>query len=258
MLGIIGGSGFYSLGEGKERRVKTPYGDASVFDGKMGKKDFVFIPRHKRGHTLPPHAINYRANIWALNECEVEAVISTYACGIVSGYRSGDMVLADDFIGLGINATFFDSFRKGVVHADFLEPYSAELQDRVAEIAKGEGVPLERGGIVATTIGPRFETRAEIRALKALGANLASMTNAYEASLTHELRIPMAAICIATNYGSGLSDKRLSAEEVMGVMKVKEGQLERLMKALVAQLSVRCIISLKECQKIWLEQASAS
>jgi 5'-methylthioadenosine phosphorylase len=238
MLGIIGGSGFYSLGEGKERRARTPYGDAYVFDGKIGKKDFVFIPRHKSGHTLPPHAINYRANIWALRECEVDAVIATYACGIISNYRSGDLVLADDFIGLGIKATFYDSFRKGVVHADFLEPYSAELQDRVMDIAKENGIMLERGGIVATTIGPRFETRAEIAALKALGANLVSMTNAYEASLIHELRIPMAGICIGTNYASGQTNNRLSAGEVIGIMKVEEGQLERLVKALVSQLRI--------------------
>jgi 5'-methylthioadenosine phosphorylase len=238
MLGIIGGSGFYALGEGKERRIRTPYGDAYVFEGQIGKKDFIFVPRHKRGHTLPPHAINYRANVWAMKEWGVEAIIATYACGIISDYRSGDLVLADDFIGLGIKATFFEDFRKKIVHADFLEPYSMELQEKVAEIAKGESIALERGGIVATTIGPRFETRAEIRALKVLGANLASMTNAYETSLIHELRIPMSAICIGTNYGSGISSGRLSSEEVMGVMKVKENQLQRLMKALVSQLSI--------------------
>ena len=238
MLGIIGGSGFYSLGEGKEKRVRTPYGDAYAFEGKIGKKDFVFIPRHRRGHILPPHAINYRANIWALRECETDSVIATYACGIISKYRSGDLVLADDFIGLGINATFFESFKKGAMHADFLEPYSAGLQDKVAEIAKEEGIMLERGGIVATTIGPRFETRAEIAALRALGANLVSMTNAYEASLIHELKIPMAGICIGTNYGSGLSNNRLSNEEVIGIMKVKENLLERLMKALASQLRI--------------------
>ncbi|VVC01260.1 putative 6-oxopurine nucleoside phosphorylase [uncultured archaeon] len=225
MLGIIGGTGIYSLGKFRERDVNTPYGFAQVFMGKIGTSECAFIPRHGKDHRYPPHKVNYRANIWALNEVGVEGVLATYAVGIMSKYKPGDLVAAEDFMGFNAPITFYEDFRAGAKHIDFSEPYSKGMRARLLSAAKSAGTQVKGGGIIATTHGPRFETRAEIRALEKMGANLVSMTNAYEATLLHELEIPCAGLCIATNYACGVADKPLSHSEVVAMMAKKEKEV---------------------------------
>lgn len=121
-------------------------------------------------------------------------------------------------------------------HVDFSQPYEKELQDALTVIAKDKGITLEKGGIAATTIGPRFETKAEIKALKAMGANLVSMTHAYEATLIGELEVPYAAVAVGTNYACGITKKRLSTEEVVEHMAKATGKLQILVDGLVEEL----------------------
>lgn len=209
MLGIIGGTGIYSLGKFAEQEVNTPYGFARVYVGKIRGSECAFVPRHGKDHGLPPHMINYRANIWALEDFGAEGVLATYAAGIISRFRPGDLVAAEDFIGFNAPVTFYDDFKGGAKHLDFSEPYGKGMRMALATAAKNAGAKLAEGGVIATTRGPRFETRAEIAALGKMGANLVSMTNAYEATLLHELEIPQAGLCIATNYACGVLEAAL-------------------------------------------------
>lgn len=228
MLGIIGGTGIYSIGKFREMEVNTPYGFVQAYLGKAGRTECAFIPRHGKDHRWPPHRINYRANVWALNEAGVEGVLATYACGIISKYKPGDLVAAEDFIGFNAPITFYDDFRAGAKHIDFSEPYPKGMRMRLFSAAKNAGVPLKNGGIIATTHGPRFETRAEVKALEKMGANLVSMSNAYEATLLHELEIPVAGLCIGVNYACGVTNKPPSHSQVVTMMAKKEKEVNRI------------------------------
>ncbi|NYZ77186.1 MTAP family purine nucleoside phosphorylase [Candidatus Micrarchaeota archaeon] len=237
MLGVIGGSGFYTLkGRIRESAVSTPYGNVIVEKAGIDGKEAVFIARHGKDHGLPPHKVNYRANVHAFKALGVDAVLGIYATGVISAYKPGDLILVDDFIGLWTPATFFDDFKGGIKHVDFSQPYEKELQDTLTVIAKEKGITLKEGGIIATTIGPRFESKAEIRALKMMGANLVSMTHAYEATLIGELEVPYVAVAVGTNYACGITKKKLSTEEVIGHMAKATGKLQILVDGLVEEL----------------------
>lgn len=226
MLGIIAGSGLYNIGKMKEKPVPTPYGRASIYTAKIGDEDVLFVPRHRRDHSVPAHMVNYRANIWALEEEGATALLTFYAAGIISRYKPGDLILLEDFIGLFAPATFYDSFESGIKHVDMFQPFDKELCDLVEEAAYANRIKLRDGGIIATTRGPRFETSSEIRVLKSMGANLVNMTSAYEVSLANELEIPIASIAIGTNLACGVKGARnLSHEEVTETVGKKEAQV---------------------------------
>ena len=235
MLAIIGGSGFYYLGKELDKiPVITPYGNVEVTKAKLHSKDEVlFIPRHGEAHIIPPHKVNYRANIYALNKLDASAVFATYASGIISNYKPSDLVLLEDFIGFNAPITFFDDFSDGLKHMDFTEPFDKNLGNAVLEIANALKIKIKKGGIIVTMPGPRFETKAEIKALKRMGANLVSMTHAYEATLLHELEIPYAAIAVANNYACGISKKRLSLEEVIDQMDKAKTKINLIINGLV-------------------------
>jgi 5'-methylthioadenosine phosphorylase len=229
MLGVIGGSGFYSLGKRLgENDVLTPYGTAKLQMVSLGGEKMIFIPRHGVKHTIPPHRINYRANIAAMKKAGVTGVISVYASGVISKYKPGDLVLVDDFIGLWTPATFYDDFGAGIKHKDFTEPCDREMGKRLMEVAAVGRVKLKTGGIIACTPGPRFETKAEIRLLKKAGANLVNMTAGYEMALLGEAEIDYAAVAVGTNYAAGISKKPLSAEETLEAMRTAYGKLMAL------------------------------
>ncbi|MFA5077474.1 MAG: MTAP family purine nucleoside phosphorylase [Candidatus Micrarchaeia archaeon] len=230
MLGIIGGTGIYSLGKFEERSVNTPYGFASVWVGKISGSDCAFIPRHGKDHRYPPHMVNYRANIWALRQLDTAIVLATYACGSIAKFRPGDFVAARDFIGFNAPISFYEDFREGMRHMNFSEPYAEEARVMLSSAANECGIALKKDGIVATTRGPRFETKAEIRALERMGANLVSMTNAYEATLLHELEIPCAGLCIVTNYACGAEKHTPTHSEVIGMMAKKERNVNEIIR----------------------------
>jgi len=235
-IGVIGGSGLYELVEGRPDIVETPYGITTIVRGKLGGADAVFIPRHGVGHELPPHKVNYKANIFELNRLGCRSVFSVCAAGVIARFKPGDIILARDFIAFHILETFFDSFREGMKHTDFTQPYSDELNRILAKAAKLERIPLKDGGIIFNTFGPRYETKAEIRALLKMGANLVNMTNAYEAVLANELGMRFAAIAIGTNWACGLAKKPLSHEEVLGMMGEREGVVKRLLARAVGMV----------------------
>jgi len=232
MIGIIGGTGIYSLGSMRKEKKKTPYGMISVYRGRIGKNAALFIPRHGEEHGTPPHRVDYKANIWAMGDEGGDAVRVFYATGIIGKYKPGDLVLLEDFIGFYSPITYYDEFKEGIRHADMSEPYSRKVSKKVDGAAKKAGVKLKKGGIVATTHGPRFETRAEIRALKGMGANLVNMTSAYEAALAGELGIPLCGIAVGTNYAAGVKGKKgLSHAEVLGHMGKANKKIKKIVEA---------------------------
>lgn len=234
MIGVIGGSGLYELEKDiTKKKVPTPYGSVFVHMAKIGGKEVAFIPRHGEKHETPPHKVNYRANVWAFKELGVTCAFTTYASGILSRYRPGDLILLDDFIGLFTHETFFDSFEDDVHHTDVSEPFNKKLQGYVVEGAAIHDIRVKKGGIIATTMGPRFETPAEIRALKKLGANLVCMTAGHEVPLFAEAEIPLVSLAVGTNMAAGLSGKKLTHQEVVDMMVKKTDELKLILKEFV-------------------------
>ena len=232
MIGIIGGSGIYSLGKMKKEIIETPYGKVEAYLGKIGAEEGLFIPRHGSKHTLPPHKVNYKANIWVMKEKEVDGIIAFYAAGIIDKYKPGELVLLEDFIGLFAPITYFDSFEEEPKHADFSEAYSWELAEDFAKAAEKAKIELKDGGIIATTVGPRFETGAEIKLLKDMGANLVNMTSSYEATLAGELGLNFCGVAVGTNYATGVKDEKLTSEEVLEVMEKTNGKIKKIIAEL--------------------------
>lgn len=211
MLAIIGGSGLTTLSNldvSHREVVRTPYGEASgalVF-GQICGRPAVFLPRHGYGHTIPPHMVNYRANLWALHHHQVSGIISVASVGSIRpDLQPGDIVLPDQIIDYtwGRKSTFFDGVGSPVTHIDFTEPYDAALAQRIAEAAAALGIGIAVGAVYAATQGPRLESAAEINRLERDGADVVGMTGMPEAALARELGVPYAAINVVANHAAG-------------------------------------------------------
>jgi 5'-methylthioadenosine phosphorylase len=189
----------------------------------------MFIARHGHGHTIPPHRVNYRANLWAVRERGADAVIAVASVGGIGACRPGDLVLPDQLIDYtsGRATTFFDGGDSHVVHVDFTHPYTPELRHRCLCAARAAGIPLKDGGVYGAVNGPRLETAAEIDRLERDGATLVGMTGMPEAVLARELGLPYAVICVVVNHAAGRGD---SAEQISmeGIAKVLEAAMDRV------------------------------
>jgi len=221
-IAIIGGTGLEeSFTEGTKTRVGTPYGPSPILTlASVGSKDVVFLPRHGEKHTIPPHRINYRANIWALHSMGVERILASNAVGAVNpAIRPDDLVIPSDFIDFTrLRATtFYDE--APVTHVDVSNVYCPELRRILSEITKQEGVKVHGEGIYLCTEGPRYESPAEIRMSRNWGCDVVGMTGLPEAVLAHELGMCYASLCYVTNMAAGMG-ARLSAEEISSRGKV--------------------------------------
>lgn len=231
---IIGGTGVYDpeLLEGRgECRVETPYGLIQVETGTYRGIEVAFLPRHGKGHSIPPHKINYRANIWGLRALGVRRVIATAAVGSINeAMRPGDFVILDQFIDFtkARALTFFEDGERGVFHVDVTEPYCPELRVALIEVGREMGLRLHPKGTYVCMEGPRYETAAEIRALRLLGGDVVGMTNIPEAVLAREAGLCYATIAMVTNMGAGITDQPLTHEEVVEVMAVNTQMVRQL------------------------------
>jgi len=215
MLAIIGGSGltqFTGLEVTHRQVVRTPYGEPSapLSFGKLLGFPVVFLARHGDGHTIAPHEVNYRANLWALCEQAVENIVSVAAVGgIRTGIAPGAIVIPDQIIDYtwGRKCTFFDA-GEPVQHIDFTEPYARELRARILAAARACGEAVHEGAVYAAMQGPRLETAAEINRIERDGADIVGMTGMPEASLARELALPYAAIAVVANFAAGRADSR--------------------------------------------------
>ncbi len=226
-LAIIGGTGFYNPGMAgnlEQLEVNTIYGSVTCQVGEHQGKNVVFLPRHGKEHNLPPHRINYRANIWALRELGVKCIISSTAVGSLrKEITPGMLVVLDQFIDFTKyrKHTFYDGTGGEVVHTDFTEPYCPQLRSCLCRILHQKGVPFLEKGTYICTEGPRYETPAEVKLFAAWGGDVVGMTNVPEVALAREAGLCYASLSLVTNYGSGLSSQPLNHQEVVEEMKAK-------------------------------------
>ena len=230
---IIGGTGIDSSFpiDMMQRVVQTPYGAVELFEGSGENSDLVFLPRHSVGHSLPPHLINYRANISALKQLGVGQTIGMYAVGSITGLLSpGSWGLVDQFIdmtGGGREHTFFTGGDAGVKHVAMVQPYSLPLRKAIARSALEHGNrDIVVKGTYVCTNGPRLETPAEIRMFRILGGDYVGMTAATETILAAEAGIPFAAIAFSINWAAGLDEE--------GVSFLEDETIERITRDIVA------------------------
>lgn len=243
MIGIIGGSGLYGV-EGLvmkgAKKIKTPFGapSDSYSIGEFSGMDIIFLPRHGLQHKIPPHKINYRANIWGFKKLGVERIISFGATGGIShGMKPGTIVVPDQIIDMasGRDSTFY-SDEGDVVHIDFTEPYCPELRASLFRAGERSGIKVKKSGTYVCTNGPRLETGAEIKFFSEIGADIVGMTAMPEAALAREAELCYAGVAVVTNYAAGIREKKLTAAEVIDVMNKTAGKLKELLKAVLTMV----------------------
>ncbi|MGE5415921.1 MAG: S-methyl-5'-thioadenosine phosphorylase [Acidobacteriota bacterium] len=225
LVGIIGGTGVYDpaiLKDVKDEVVDTEYGKARVKIGYYNDWQVAFMARHGEDHSVPPHLINYRANIKAMQQLGVKRIIATAAVGSLNfDYGPGALVIVDQILDFTKSrvSTFYEGGTAGVVHVDVTDPYCPEIRKALFESAKSLGLDAYLGGCYVCTEGPRFETGAEIRMYKQLGGDVVGMTTVPEAILAREMGICYATVAVVTNYAAGMVTGRLTHAEVVDYMK---------------------------------------
>lgn len=214
----------------REETLTTKFGTATVFSSRDG--GFLVLPRHGPGHGIPPHRIDYRANIAALKSVGVRTIIATSAVGSMNRrFRVGELGLVNQFLDFtkGRQGTFYDDT---VAHTDMTNPYSREVNKLVLRAAKSLGLRVHDGLVYVCAEGPRYETAAEIRMFRLLGGDVVGMTGVPEVVLANEMGISYVSVVIATNWAAGIQEK-VSHEEVMRVMKKGGESVKRLVEATV-------------------------
>ncbi len=243
MLAIIGGSGLTQLSNLEVTRrlaVRTPYGEPSsaLTFGRIAGGEVVFLARHGYGHTIAPHEVNYRANIWALNEQKVDGVISVASVGgIRSDMLPGVIAVPHQIIDYtwGRKNTFFEGGEMPVSHIDFTEPYSAPLRQQILQAARNCGEAVVADAIYAACQGPRLETAAEIDRLERDGADVVGMTGMPEAALAREAGLEYAAIAVVANFAAGRGDSLhgIRLEAIEAVLQQALARVRRIFEELV-------------------------
>ncbi|ACD66749.1 MAG TPA: S-methyl-5'-thioadenosine phosphorylase [Sulfurihydrogenibium sp.] len=265
MLGVIGGSGLYQI-DGieilDEIAIKTPFGEPSdkyIFTQYKGRK-VVFLPRHGKGHKYPPHLINFRANIWGFRKLGVDKILSISAVGGINpNLNPGDFVISNQFIDFTKSRvqTFYEGIysknddteikdevseflnSKRVVHIDVTDPFCPEMRDVLIKVCDKNNFPFHQKGVYAATEGPRLETSAEIKFLRLIGADIVGMTLVPEIVLARELKMHFASISVVTNLAAGISQNRLTSDEVVEMMKEKNEQIKTVILTFIENLPER-------------------
>jgi len=242
MVGIIGGSGLYDI-EGvvtkETRKISTPFGDPSGYYviGELSGVDVAFLARHGTGHQIPPHRINYRANIWGFKLLGAERVLSVGATGgLRQAMSPGMIVIPDQIIDMTRRreVTFYNG--EEVVHVDFTEPYCPEVRDSLLKAGDRAGIDLRRSGTYVCTEGPRLETKAEIEFFSRINGDVVGMTFMPEASLAREAELCYGGIAVVTNFAAGIKERGLTATEVIEVMNEAMTGLRRLLREALSLL----------------------
>ncbi|MFF9687318.1 S-methyl-5'-thioadenosine phosphorylase [Streptomyces sp. NPDC014623] len=248
-IGVIGGSGFYSfLEDVTEVQVDTPYGapSDSLFLGELAGRRVAFLPRHGRGHHLPPHRINYRANLWALRSVGVRQVLGPCAVGgLRPEYGPGTLLVPDQMVDRtkARTQTFYDGepladgSRPNVVHLGFADPYCPEGRKAALAAARGRGWEPVDGGTLVVVEGPRFSTRAESRWHAAMGWSVVGMTGHPEAVLARELNLCYTTLTLVTDLDAGAeAGEGVNHAEVLEVFAANVDRLRSVLFDAVAAL----------------------
>lgn len=243
---IIGGSGLYQfagLEILEQKHCTTPFGEPSdlVTIGRIQNQTIYFLPRHGAKHHLPPHKVNYRANLFALHQLGVSHILAVNAVGgVVKTLQAGDIVIPDQLIDYtyGREHTFSDGTQNVVSgsqvhHVDFTEPFDNHLRERIISSALRCNENVVTSGVYGCTQGPRLESAAEIHRMARDGCTLVGMTAMPEAGLARELKLSYASICIVANLAAGLSDVPLTVEDIHAVVAQGISRIQTLIKATV-------------------------
>ncbi len=246
-VGVFGGSGFYSLlSDVKEVKVDTPYGSPSdaVMLAEVGGRSVAFLPRHGRAHTIPPHMVNYRANVWAFHKLGVRAVISPCAVGSLQRHiEPGHFLLADQFVDRtrGRKDTFYDG--PITTHVSPADMYDKVLRTISATVVRSHGITCHDSGTVVVIQGPRFSTKAESKWFTSMGWDVINMTQYPEAYLCHELGMGVVNISLVTDFDSGVvaDTEAVTAHSVLEVFQKNSENARKvvldIIKSLPADLS---------------------
>lgn len=236
---IIGGTGFnqpHLFKPCETRAIKTPFGSpsAEIQLGTLFEKPIAFLARHGSPHTLPPHKVNYRANLWALNALGIRRIVGIAAVGgITPRMRPAALVLPDQLIDytFGRDHTFHEDNLESVVHIDFTHPYTPSLRRELSLAASNAQVALVDGGVYGCTQGPRLETAAEILRMERDGCDLVGMTGMPEAGLAREIGIDYACLAVVANWAAGKEDDTISIEAIHAQLALGMTDLFRLLDA---------------------------
>lgn len=238
-IGIIGGTGVEDatcFGQLEPLTIETPFGTAHCLKALAAGHEIYFLARHGAGHSVPPHKINYRANIFALKKLGVTEILSFTAVGSLNrGLPPGTFVVTSQILDFTKNRvnTFFNGENGMVAHVDFAYPYCPALREKLIRNIIKLGLRHSKQGTYVVTEGPRYETAAEVRMYAAMGGDVAGMTNMPEAVLAREAEMCYANVSVVTNMGSGLSVRALSHEEVTEAMTTMKQRIIALIDAYV-------------------------
>jgi 5'-methylthioadenosine phosphorylase/5'-methylthioinosine phosphorylase len=240
---IIGGTGLSQL-DGftitSTQQLETPFGSPSApyIFGSINGKEIIFLARHGNPHTIPPHKINYQANIWGLKQLGVSEIIAVAAVGgITAAMAPAHIAIPDQIIdySYGREHTFFADALETVTHIDFTFPYSKKLRSRLIQTATKENMAISSTGTYGCTQGPRLESAAEIKRMERDGCDLVGMTGMPEAALAKELNIDYAAIAIVANWGAGKSEGEISMTEIEQHLKKGMTNVSQLLLSFLSQ-----------------------
>ncbi len=244
MLAIIGGTGLTKLGlleVSESRWYDTPFGEPSgqVVFGTIAGREVLFLARHGDPHQLPPHKVNYRANLFALREAGASKLIAVNAVGgIHADFVPASIAIPDQIIDYtyGREHTIFDGSHARLEHIDFTYPYSSELREALIQAAKEISLPCLETGTYGATQGPRLETAAEIQRYKRDGCDMIGMTGMPEASLARELGLHYACLALSVNWCAGLSAEVITMDDINKALGEGMGKVMALLSAVVPQV----------------------
>jgi 5'-methylthioadenosine phosphorylase len=244
-IGVFGGSGFSSfLDDVHEVTVETAWGapSAPVTLGCVGDVRVAFLPRHGVGHHLPPHRVDYRANVATMRALGVRALLAPFAAGSLQpAIHPGEFVVVDQLVDRtsGRVETFHDSFAEGPQHVSLADPYDARLRSSLVDVASAQGLAVHDGGTVVVVNGPRFSTRAESEWFGKMGWDVVNMTQHPEAALAREAGIPFGGVALVTDYDAGLAGQPdiepVSQERVFEIFEHNLGRLRALLQGVITR-----------------------
>lgn len=243
-IGIIGGTGLTEMPELEVLATQipeTPLGlpSSPLVFAKLNGVDVVFLARHGHPHKVPPHKVNYRANVWALKQAGVDGIVAINAVGgINNAMPAGTLCIPDQIIDYtyGREHTFFDGEHSELQHLDFTHPYTQSWREKLIAAANELDLPIATGGVYGAVQGPRLETAAEIKRMANDGCDLVGMTGMPEASLARELDLAYACISLVVNPAAGCSDELITMQQIMQVLDAGMEDIKRLLAATLSRL----------------------
>ena len=248
---IIGGTGVYEIGKSSQQEIKTEYGRVIVDMVKINGEEIAFLARHGKGHSVPPHLINYRANMRALRDLGIKYIYATCAVGSCNeSFVPSDVVVLKDFIDFTKvrPLTFYEGSKNGVAHVTMDAPYCPNLRETFFKCAQKTGLQIKGHAVYVSTEGPRFETAHEIKMYKMLGGDVVGMTNVPEVVLAKELGMCYQAVGIITNWCTGIKGDVID-HDIKGIMEknkalVTETFILALNSEKLSQYACKCKASL--------------